>query len=111
MVSALGITSSILAAIAFAISLFSSNLLSTLESNKVPDRHYETDDATIITDKAGNAITFVGQAIVFLAEALVCGTLALVALTLGCVALVRPPRISAAIGVILSLWTFKIIFG
>jgi hypothetical protein len=106
-----GLIGVVLSAVAFAIGLYSTGIIGVLEARKVPDRHYETDDATIITDKAGNAVTFVEQAIVFVCGGLVCGTLALVALVLGCVAVVRSPRIYGAIAIVLSLATFSIMFG
>ena len=69
LVNPIGLIGAVLSAIALAIGLYSSSIIDSLESRKVPNRHYETHDATIITDKAGNAFTFVEQAIIFVGRA------------------------------------------
>ena len=110
-INPIGLIGLILSAVALAIGLYSSSLIGSLESRKVADRQYAGGDATVITDKAGNAITFLEQAIIFVCRGLVCGTLALVGLVLGCVGLVRSPRAYGAIAITLSLAAFGVILG
>ena len=111
LVNPIGLIGAVLSAIALAVGLYSSSIIDSLESRKVPNRHYETHDATIITDKAGNAFTFVEQAIIFVGRGLVCGTLAIVGVVLGCAGLVRSPRVYGLIAIALSLATFGTMLG
>ena len=110
-VNPLGITSLALSIIALSLAMYSSSIINKLESRKIPARQYEPGDASIVTDKAGNAITFVEQVVVFAAGGLVCGTLALVGLIIGLVGIVRPSRIPGVIGILLSLMALNTLFS
>ena len=107
----LGIVSLVLSLIALSLATCSSTIINNLQVRKKPDREYETHDLRVISDKATNVITFVEQSVVFLVGGLICGTISLIAFTLGCVALVRPPRLTGAVGVILSLIAFKVLLS
>ena len=76
----------------------------------MPSRQYAGGDASFVTDKAGNVLTFGGQIVVFLIASAVSLTLALVAAIMGFIAASRDGSNLAVAGILIStlsiMWAF-----
>ena len=105
--NSLAIISLILSIVAVCISMIGGLVNKSLEARKVRLTHYESGDASVIADKAGNAITFLEQVVVFIVSKVASIPLSLTAAIIGLVALARPRNVPAIIGIALS--TFSIL--
>ena len=109
-ISSLGVASLVVAILAMLAGFGGDELNQALEAQKVPSRQYAGGDASFVTDKAGNALTFGGQIVVFLVANAVSLTLALVAAIMGFIAASRDGSNLAVAGILIStlsiMWAF-----
>ena len=108
--SPLGVTSLIMAILAMLVSFGGAELNHALEAQKAPDRQYAGGDASFVTDKTGNVLTFGGQVVVFLVANAVSLTLASVSIIIGFIALSQDGSNLALAGILIStlsiMWAF-----
>ena len=86
-------------------------LMLSIESGKIPDQEYETNDPSIIMDPALNGLSFVGQIIVFGVGGLIGGTLSVCSIVAGLFGLAKDQKFTASAGLVLSVGPLLLIYG
>ena len=108
--TALSLISLVLAVLAVAIVFYGTALNELLESRKIPSRQYQGGDATAVSDKVSNLLTYSAQAIAFLTTNAIVLALSFTAFITGTVSLNSWRDIPAITGIALSALAVWLVF-